>query len=203
MSRQRIPPTAGHRVTQEDVNGEKLTVKKRWIFGADFFTVWCRFFHSLRRFFTVCKGRKRWKKKTSRYRWAFSRLVFHSLPPLESLSAPQRLILEFISSKHLASESWVAMSTRALCICTNCTSEGCTFMHPTSKPWQYPLTGGGGRSKGLRPEKVFPRIYLPKFWAKFGWTFWGEFLLQPFVLWIEGPNCSENSWEGFGWFFAI
>ena len=30
--------------TQEDANGEKLTVKKWWIFGADFFTVWCRFF---------------------------------------------------------------------------------------------------------------------------------------------------------------
>ena len=29
---------------QEDVNGEKLTVKRWWIFGADFFTVWCRFF---------------------------------------------------------------------------------------------------------------------------------------------------------------
>ena len=36
---------------QEDVNGEKLTVEKWWIFGADFFTVWCRFFHGLRRFF--------------------------------------------------------------------------------------------------------------------------------------------------------
>ena len=44
---------------QEDLNGEKLTVKKWWIFGADFFTVWCRFFHGLRRFFTVCKGHKR------------------------------------------------------------------------------------------------------------------------------------------------
>ena len=43
---------------QEDVNGEKLTVKKWWIFGADFFTVWCRFFHGLRRFFTVYKGHK-------------------------------------------------------------------------------------------------------------------------------------------------
>ena len=32
---------------QEDVNGEKLTAKKWWIFGADFFTVWCRFFHGL------------------------------------------------------------------------------------------------------------------------------------------------------------
>ena len=31
-------------LVQEDVNGEKLTVKKWWIFGADFFTVWCRFF---------------------------------------------------------------------------------------------------------------------------------------------------------------
>ena len=38
---------------QEDVNGEKLTVKKWWIFGADFFTVWCRFFHGLRRFFSL------------------------------------------------------------------------------------------------------------------------------------------------------
>ena len=58
-------------------------MKKWWIFGADFFMVWRRFFHGLRRFFTVCKGHKRWKKKTSRYWWAFSRLVFHGLPPLE------------------------------------------------------------------------------------------------------------------------
>ena len=47
------------------------------------------------------------------------------------------------------------------------------------------------------------RTCLPKFCAKFGWTFWGEFLLKPFILWIEGSSCSENSWEGFGWFFAI
>ena len=46
-------------LAQEEVNGEKLTVKKWWIFGADFFTVWCRFFHGLRRFFTACKGHKR------------------------------------------------------------------------------------------------------------------------------------------------
>ena len=45
----RLPSYA---VDQEDVNGEKLTVKKWWIFGADFF-------HGLRRFFTVYKGRKR------------------------------------------------------------------------------------------------------------------------------------------------
>ena len=44
---------------QEDVSGGKLTVKKWWICGADFFTVWSRFFHGLRRFFTVCKGHKR------------------------------------------------------------------------------------------------------------------------------------------------
>ena len=55
----------------------------------------------------------------------------------------------------------------------------------------------------LRPEKVLPRIYLPEFSAKFGWTFWRDFLLKSLILWIEGPSCSENSWEGFGWFFAI
>ena len=40
-------------------------MKKWWILGADFFTVWCRFFHGLRRLFTVCKGQKRWKKNIS------------------------------------------------------------------------------------------------------------------------------------------
>ena len=55
----------------------------------------------------------------------------------------------------------------------------------------------------LGPERVFPRICLPKILAKFGWTLWCEFLLKPFVLCVEGPNCSENSWEVFGWFFAI
>ena len=30
-------------VYQEDVNGEKRTVKKWWIFGADFFTVYADF----------------------------------------------------------------------------------------------------------------------------------------------------------------
>ena len=32
----------------------------------------------------------------------------------------------------------------------------------------------------LRPDKVFRRIDLPKFWAKF--VSWGEFLLKPFIL---------------------
>ena len=45
--------------TQEDVNGEKLTVKKWWIFGADFFTVYADF----SRFRTDING----EKKTSRY----------------------------------------------------------------------------------------------------------------------------------------
>ena len=51
---------------QEDVNGEKLTVKKWWIFGADFFTVWCRFFTvyaDFSRFLRDING----EKKTSRY----------------------------------------------------------------------------------------------------------------------------------------
>ena len=44
----------GRRVhcTQQDVNGEKLTMKKWWIFGADLFTVYAELF-------TVYKGRKR------------------------------------------------------------------------------------------------------------------------------------------------
>ena len=57
-----ISPFSKHpntHVNQEDVNGEKLTVKKWWISGADFFTVWCRFFHGLRRLFTAYKGHKR------------------------------------------------------------------------------------------------------------------------------------------------
>ena len=55
----------------------------------------------------------------------------------------------------------------------------------------------------LGARKGIPKNCLPKFRAKFGWTFWGEFLLKPFILWIKGPNRSDNSWEGFGWFFAI
>ena len=44
---------------QEDVNGEKLTVKKWWIFGADFSRFGADFFMVRCRFFTVYKGRKR------------------------------------------------------------------------------------------------------------------------------------------------
>ena len=44
--------------TQEDVNGEKLTVKKWWIFGADF----SRFTQSFSRFIRDING-----EKTSRY----------------------------------------------------------------------------------------------------------------------------------------
>ena len=64
-----------HENNQEDVNADKLTVKKWWIFGADFFTVYAEFF-------TVYKGHKRWKKNLVID--DFSRLVFHGLPPLET-----------------------------------------------------------------------------------------------------------------------
>ena len=47
-------------------------------FGADFFTVYADF----SRFVRDINGEK--KTSTSRYRWAFSRLVFHGLPPLET-----------------------------------------------------------------------------------------------------------------------
>ena len=79
-------PTSNHRIMRqkrtttkqdlEDVNGEQLTVKKWWIFGADFFTVYAEFF-------TVCKEHKRWKKTISLLIWSFSRLAFHGLPPLD------------------------------------------------------------------------------------------------------------------------
>ena len=51
--------------------------------------------------------------------------------------------------------------------------------------------------KKYSQEFVFPSL------GEVRVNFGGEFLLKPFVLWIEGPNCSDNSWEGFGWFFAI
>ena len=69
-------------INQEDVNGEKLTVKKWWIFGADFFTVWCRFFTvyaNFSRFIRDING----EKKISLLMIVFSRLVFHGLPPLK------------------------------------------------------------------------------------------------------------------------
>ena len=61
---------------QEDINGEKLTVKKWWIFCADF----PRFTQSFSLFMRDINGEK---EKTSRYWWSFSRLVFHGLPPLD------------------------------------------------------------------------------------------------------------------------
>ena len=68
---------------QEDVNGEKPTVKKWWIFGADFFTVWCPFFHGLRRFFTVYKGHERWKKNFSLLMIFFTVSFSRFTPPLD------------------------------------------------------------------------------------------------------------------------
>ena len=48
----------GSKIVQEDVNGEKLTMKKWWIFGADF----SRFTQSFSRFIRDING-----EKTSRY----------------------------------------------------------------------------------------------------------------------------------------
>ena len=44
----------------------------------------------------------------------------------------------------------------------------------------------------------------PRGRAAASWELGGVgFMDEPFILWIEGPNCLENSWEGFRWFFAI
>ena len=88
-------------VCQEDVNGEKLTVKKWWIFGADFFTVWCRFFHGLRRFFTVCKGHKRRNKKIISLSMSFFTVSF-------SRFAPSRVCPRAI---------WTLTRAKSLCLC--------------------------------------------------------------------------------------
>ena len=64
---------------QEDVNGEKLTVKKWWIFGVPIFS---RFTQSFSRFIRDINGDK--KQKISLL-MIFSRLVFHGLPPLAPL----------------------------------------------------------------------------------------------------------------------
>ena len=69
--------------------------RKRWkTNGEKMVDFWCRFFHGLVPiFFTVYADFSRFirdingEKKTCRYRWAFSRLVFHGLPPL-SIKAP-------------------------------------------------------------------------------------------------------------------
>ena len=75
---------------QEDINGEKLTVKKWWIFGADF--------HGLRRVFSRFIRDINGEKKTSRYWWSFSRLVFHGLPPLEltAIVSQNAFVLVFV-----------------------------------------------------------------------------------------------------------
>ena len=68
------------RRTRWKTNGEKMV--DFWCrlfsrFGADFFTVYTDF----SRFVRDING----EKKTSRYRWAFSRLAFHGLPPLDKI----------------------------------------------------------------------------------------------------------------------
>ena len=55
--------------------------RKRWkTNGEKIRDFWCRFFTVYAEFLTVSKGRKRWKN-ISLLIWAFSRLVFHGLPP--------------------------------------------------------------------------------------------------------------------------
>ena len=52
-------------------------------------------------------------------------------------------------------------------------------------------------------SKGIPMNVSSQVWGEVRVNFVGRFPTKPFILGIEGPNCSENSWEGFGWFFAI
>ena len=63
---------------QEDVSGEKLTMKKWWIFGADLFHGLRRVFHG---FIRDVNGEKHLV-----IRWSFSRLAFHGYPLSNFLS---------------------------------------------------------------------------------------------------------------------
>ena len=74
-------------------------------FGADFF-------HGLRRFFTVYKGRKRWKKKHLVIDDLFSRLAFHGLPPLELRPATQKSGIRFSLSGQKTILTTVSYSVR-------------------------------------------------------------------------------------------
>ena len=78
-------------------------------------------------------------------------------------------------------------------------------------------TGGKTRGKGRVKIGQIPAPKIAEFEAKKGIpknlssqvvgevrvNFWGEVLLKPFISWVEGPSCSESSWEGFGSVFAI
>ena len=56
---------------------------------------------------------------------------------------------------------------------------------PPNRNTQANALATPGANYPLVSAWVFPRICLPKFWAKFGWTFGGEFLLKPLILCIE------------------
>ena len=75
--------------------------------------------------------------------------------------------------------------------------------HETKHENSSKFSGKFGAKFGAKFGPKIRKICLPKFWAKFGWPFWGEFLPKPFILWRKGPNRSESSWEVFGWFFAV
>ena len=51
-------------------------------------------------------------------------------------------------------------------------------------------------------KRYSQEFILPSFWRSSGELL--EWILtKPFILCVEGPNCSETIWEVFGWFFAI
>ena len=67
------------------MNSEKLTVKKWWIFGADFFTVWCRFFTvyaDFSRFVRDINGEKKHLVIDELFHGFFSALAARVLMPL-------------------------------------------------------------------------------------------------------------------------
>ena len=72
-------------------NGEKW-----WIFGADFLTVWCRFFTvyaDFSRFIRDING----EKQISLLMIVFSRLVFHGLPPLDFPRPRTDIKIEYVN----------------------------------------------------------------------------------------------------------
>ena len=114
-------------VSQEDVNGEKQTVKKWWIFGADFFTVYAEFF-------PVYKGHIGEKKKISLlmifFTVRFSRFTpsWVSVHPvygnprtglLRTFWEPDRVLRNPLKS--LCVQGALSCPTRRAFLCTLCT----------------------------------------------------------------------------------
>ena len=64
-------------------------MKKWWIFGADFFTVWCRFFFTVYADFSRFVRGINGEKENISLSMSFFTVSFHGLPPLE-MGAPKR-----------------------------------------------------------------------------------------------------------------